>query len=128
MKKKPKRAPKPAPRKRLTRATVVIFDKPWTVRVLSHAAFERIVKDAGIEGSILAMCQTPPARQLIFRVGHVTEPTVRHELMHAYINSCPYFNQGIGERDTYEEMVCDIQAEYGPDICQLSRLIVKAFK
>ena len=99
---------------------VSIKGRPWKVRFLSNSQYNK--KDYGEDSCALTSCST---REIIFNISKITMGTIRHELLHAFVNECNIESSGL-DAIQKEELCCSIIDEHGTDITHTTENIVDA--
>lgn len=96
----------------------------WDIYLLKSNEYEKYID---IEGdNTLAVCLVNE-HKIVFRYEHLSLPTVKHELTHAYAASCFCFQLNLSGEQV-AELKCEIMAYHGEELIKLSKKIFKMLK
>lgn len=99
-----------------------IKDIPWRIRLFSNEVYE---KEHGHDS--VAMC-VKHLKELHFQTKDISEATIRHEVFHAFVESCCLGSTDNISGDDMEEIGAEIVGYHASDICIISKKILTYLK
>ena len=102
---------------------IEIMGQDWYVTCIEESEYKNIYAE-----DMEAEAFTDPSLNTItINDTYLTVETVTHELVHAYVSACCIAHPAI-EKDSFEEIMCDLFGKYGRDIVKQADAIYHKLK